>query len=424
MLFHKMGYDASKTIFNFGFCYACVIAMLYIPMMPVLLAYEVQLVKREYFNRWYGLKPYYAALVVSRTPATIFFSLIYLVITYPLTSQPMEGPRIAMFTTICIMVALISESMGTHGIAGLENLALIPGLVGSAPIQNIGAYGVELKNVCSYVDMLNLITGSIERIPALQCGFGYRESIFKHRFRLGYVIISVGLRLAKQWSPNLVYGDLATLDMKTVNPRQVFDTVCAMRRSKLPDPHKMGNAGSFFKNPVVEAIKFAELIAKYPTMPHYPKQNGQVKLAAGWLIDRCGLKGYRIGGVEVHQQQALVLVNVDKATSQDIVLLARHVRNAVAERFGLWLEPEVRFIGATGEINAIENSVFLGPALSVPLMLLAVYGIGSGDDPLPIVWRLARACSFLRYGIEGLHEPRWLLPPPSTTLTQLRLPSH
>ncbi|RVE39735.1 hypothetical protein evm_015615, partial [Chilo suppressalis] len=114
-LFYRMGYDASKTIFNFGFCYACIIAMLYIPMMPVLLAFpkEVQLVKREYFNRWYGLKPYYAALVVSRTPATIFFSLIYLAITYPLTSQPMEISRVLMFTTICIMIALISESMGT-----------------------------------------------------------------------------------------------------------------------------------------------------------------------------------------------------------------------------------------------------------------------------------------------------------------------
>ncbi|HIF6628417.1 UDP-N-acetylenolpyruvoylglucosamine reductase [Acinetobacter baumannii] len=239
------------------------------------------------------------------------------------------------------------------GICGLENLALIPGLAGSAPIQNIGAYGVELKDVCEYVDLLDFSTGAIDRIPAADCGFGYRESIFKHRFQTGHAIVGLGLRLSKQWQPKLSYGDLAKLDPATVTPLQVFESVCAMRRSKLPDPRETGNAGSFFKNPLVHAGKAAELITQYPGMPHYPQQDGQVKLAAGWLIDQCELKGYRIGGAAVHRQQALVLVNIDNAHSQDVVALARHVRKTVADKFGVWLEPEVRFIGATGELNAV-----------------------------------------------------------------------
>lgn len=152
----------------------------------------------------------------------------------------------------------------------------------------------------------------------------------------------------------LNYGDLTKLDPETVTPRQIFDSVCAMRRSKLPDPAVTGNAGSFFKNPLVSEEKGAELVALYPGMPHYPQRDGQVKLAAGWLIDQCELKGYQIGGAAVHRQQALVLVNLNDASSQDVVALARHVRNTVAKKFDVWLEPEVRFIGATGERNALE----------------------------------------------------------------------
>lgn len=248
---------------------------------------------------------------------------------------------------------LVCRTLET-GIPGLENLALIPGLVGSAPIQNIGAYGIELKNVCDYVDLLDLKTGAIDRISASDCGFGYRESIFKHRFQKGHIIVGVGLRLNKQWNPMLNYGDLTKLDPETVTPRQVFDSVCAMRRSKLPDPTVTGNAGSFFKNPLVSNEKAATMIAQFPSMPHYPQQDGQVKLAAGWLIDQCKLKGHQIGGAAVHSQQALVLVNLDNATSQDVVALARYVRNTVAAKFDVWLEPEVRFIGADSELNAVE----------------------------------------------------------------------
>ncbi|GAA3577161.1 UDP-N-acetylmuramate dehydrogenase [Gibbsiella greigii] len=239
-------------------------------------------------------------------------------------------------------------------IPGLENLALIPGRVGSAPIQNIGAYGIELKDVCEYVDLLDLNTGAIDRMSVARCGFGYRESVFKHQFKLGYIIVGVGLRLNKQWRPLLNYGDLTKLDPHSVTPHQVFEAVCQMRQSKLPDPRVTGNAGSFFKNPLVSKEQAQRLLSEYPGMPHYPQASGQEKLAAGWLIDQCALKGQQIGGAAVHSKQALVLVNQDSASSQDVVALARHVRNTVAEKFAVWLEPEVRFIGASGEVDALE----------------------------------------------------------------------
>lgn len=211
-----------------------------------------------------------------------------------------------------------------------------------------------MKDVCDYVDVLNLESGETRRLSAAECEFGYRESVFKHRYRDGYAITAVGLRLPKRWQPVLSYGDLRALDPATVTPSQVFDSVCAMRMSKLPDPAVTGNAGSFFKNPVVSASDFASILAHYPNAPHYPQADGQEKLAAGWLIDSCRLKGHVIGGAAVHQQQALVLINQHGATSQDVVQLAAYVRNRVGETFNVWLEPEVRFIGREGERNAVE----------------------------------------------------------------------
>lgn len=241
------------------------------------------------------------------------------------------------------------------GMHGLENLALIPGCVGSSPIQNIGAYGVELKQVCEYVDCIELETGKITRLDAQKCRFGYRDSIFKHEYQDRYAITAVGLRLAKVWQPVLTYGDLVRLNSGDVTPQAVFDAVCHMRTSKLPDPKVYGNAGSFFKNPVIDAQCAAELLKAYPEAPHYPQTDGMIKLAAGWLIDQCELKGYRCGGAAVHRNQALVLVNEDNAVSEDVVDLARHVRQCVGQKFNVWLEPEVRFIGRTGEINAVEK---------------------------------------------------------------------
>ncbi|GJJ81179.1 UDP-N-acetylenolpyruvoylglucosamine reductase [Pasteurella canis] len=238
------------------------------------------------------------------------------------------------------------------GINGLENLALIPGCVGSAPIQNIGAYGVEFKDVCDYVDVLDLSKGEQFRLSHEQCQFGYRDSIFKHDYVNGYVIVAVGLKLAKDWKPVLKYGSLANLDQSAVTSQQIFDEVCSVRRSKLPDPAEFGNAGSFFKNPVVSKADFDNLQQEYPTIPHFPQPDGYIKLAAGWLIDQCDLKGYQVGGAAVHQQQALVLINKHNATSSDIVELAHHVRQKVAQRFAVWLQPEVRFIDENGEVDS------------------------------------------------------------------------
>lgn len=248
---------------------------------------------------------------------------------------------------------LIKSLIEKH-IYGLENLALIPGNVGSAPIQNIGAYGKELKDVCAYVDIVELSTGKVTRLTNEECQFGYRDSIFKHHYQQGYAIIAVGLVLNKHWEPILTYGDLAKLSPETVTPQIVFESVCAMRTSKLPDPALTGNAGSFFKNPIVD-IKLAQrLKSKYPFCPQYVQHNG-VKLAAGWLIDQCGLKGYQSGGAAVHTKQALVLINKEgKASGRDIVNLASYIRQKVFERFGVQLEPEVRFIGRHGEINAVD----------------------------------------------------------------------
>ncbi|MCK9791922.1 UDP-N-acetylmuramate dehydrogenase [Providencia rettgeri] len=246
------------------------------------------------------------------------------------------------------------ETLLSEGVCGAENLALIPGCVGSAPIQNIGAYGLELKDICQYVDVLSLDTGKVTRLTAAECQFGYRDSIFKHEYQYGYVIISVGLKLAKEWTPKLIYGDLAQLDPNTVTPEQVFNSVCQTRRSKLPDPAITGNAGSFFKNPIISAEKAQAIKIAYPNCPQYNQEDGSVKLAAGWLIDQCGLKSHEIGGAAVHKQQALVLINKNRATGQDIVNLAKYVSQKVLERFGIHLEPEVRFIGKNGEINAME----------------------------------------------------------------------
>ncbi|RWR02543.1 UDP-N-acetylenolpyruvoylglucosamine reductase [[Pantoea] beijingensis] len=248
--------------------------------------------------------------------------------------------------------ALVEYSL-KNGFSGLENLALIPGCVGSAPIQNIGAYGVELNHICEYVDVLTLNSGEITRLSTEECLFGYRDSIFKHHYRAGHAIIAVGLYLKKRWQPIMTYGDLAKLDPTTVTPQQIYDAVCHMRRSKLPDPKITGNVGSFFKNPVLSKEHAMTILQDYPDAPHYPQDNA-VKLAAGWLIDQCQLKGHRIGGAAVHRQQALVLINESHATGQDIVSLAHYVRQKVGEKFNVWLEPEVRFIGATGEKDAVE----------------------------------------------------------------------
>lgn len=238
------------------------------------------------------------------------------------------------------------------GIYGLENLALIPGVAGSAPIQNIGAYGVEFANVCDFVDVVHLPTGERSRLSKEVCRFGYRDSIFKHEYKDEYAIIAVGLKLPKAWTPVLNYGSLAEFEPETVTAQQVFEEVCAVRSNKLPNPDEFGNAGSFFKNPVIDAVTFQQIQTAYPHIPNYPQADGTVKLAAGWLIDQCGLKGFQVGGAAVHAQQALVLINKENATGIDIVNLAKAVRQKVRDKFDVELHPEVRFMGKNGEIDS------------------------------------------------------------------------
>ncbi|MGL5291586.1 MAG: UDP-N-acetylmuramate dehydrogenase [Vibrionaceae bacterium] len=234
--------------------------------------------------------------------------------------------------------------------AGLENLALIPGLVGSAPIQNIGAYGLEVAERIEYVDVLMLDTLQVVRLSCSDCRFGYRDSIFKHELKDKAIIVAVGFALAKDWQPNLHYSDLKEL-AQDASAAQICAKVCEARQAKLPDPRVQGNAGSFFKNPVVD-IAVAERIKElYPQAPIYFVDEKSAKVAAGWLIDQCGLKGKQYGGAMVHDRQALVLVNNGQATAEDIIGLAKHVMASVFDKFAIALEPEVRFIGAHGEIT-------------------------------------------------------------------------
>ena len=231
-----------------------------------------------------------------------------------------------------------------QGWPGLENMALIPGTVGAAPVQNIGAYGIELRDRFESLDAVDLVTGRSVVIGPAMCAFGYRDSVFKHSLANRSVITRVRMRLPKPWQPVLGYLDIARKMQETgvpaPTPTQVFDWVCAIRRAKLPDPATIGNAGSFFKNPVVSREKHGELIARFPSLVGYALPGGRFKLAAGWLIDAAGLKGATRGRAGVYEKQALVLVNRGGATGAEILALAREVQDKVAERFGVMLEPE------------------------------------------------------------------------------------
>lgn len=232
-----------------------------------------------------------------------------------------------------------------QGWGGLENLALIPGTVGAAPMQNIGAYGVEQAASfvsCTYVDRRTL---RLHTLDAEACAFGYRESIFKHELRNRAIIVRVTYRLQRQPAVHTSYADvrneLIARGCAEPSIRDVYDAVVAIRSRKLPDPAVIGNAGSFFKNPVIDPITAHRLHAANPTMPQYVQDDGTVKLAAAWLIDQCGWKGYRDGDAGVHANQALVLVNHGQATGRQIVDLAHRIQHSVAERFGITLDTEV-----------------------------------------------------------------------------------
>jgi UDP-N-acetylmuramate dehydrogenase len=231
-----------------------------------------------------------------------------------------------------------------HGLPGLENMALIPGTVGAAPVQNIGAYGIELKDRFESLDAVDLVTGRMVTLDAAQCRFGYRDSVFKQHLAGKSVITTVRLRLPRPWVPVLGYLELerkmAETGLSAPDARQIFDWICDVRRAKLPDPAVIGNAGSFFKNPVVSAEQCRDIIDRDPEIVHYPLDDGSFKLAAGWLIDACGWKGKAIGRAGVYERQALVLVNHGGANGAEVLTLARAIQESVYGRFGIRLEPE------------------------------------------------------------------------------------
>ncbi len=234
-----------------------------------------------------------------------------------------------------------------RGLWGIENLSLIPGKAGAAPVQNIGAYGVEVGDVLRSVEYFDTRDLALHTMDAAECRFGYRESIFKHELKGRVIITAIEIELHHTPSPRLGYGDVE----REVEARggaslnNIREAICMIRRSKLPDTKVLGNAGSFFKNPVVDLATAERLKAEYADMPTYPTDDpAMVKLAAGWLIDRAGMKGYREGRVGVHDRQALVLINTGGATGDEVMALARKVQERVLEKFGVGIDTEVNII--------------------------------------------------------------------------------
>ncbi len=235
-----------------------------------------------------------------------------------------------------------------QGLGGLENLSLIPGTVGAAPIQNIGAYGVEMQDYFHHLTAFDFQTGETVTLDKSACRFAYRDSIFKREYKDRMVILEVTFALPKTWQARLNYGDvaqfLATKNIVQPSPKDVSDAIIVIRQSKLPDPAVIGNAGSFFKNPIVPAVLRDRLVASYPSMVSYVQTDGSYKLAAGWLIEQCGWKGKSLGRVGVYPKQALVLVNLGGATGAEVRQLAQQIRSDVRGKFGVDLEVEPVFI--------------------------------------------------------------------------------
>ncbi len=238
--------------------------------------------------------------------------------------------------------------------AGIENLSLIPGLVGAAPMQNIGAYGVEIKDVFQELEAIDKETGELVKFNLNDCEFGYRESVFKHKHKNKFFITSVSFKLTKLSSPKAIYkfktdyGDikntLSEMQVYDFSIKAVSDAVIKIRNSKLPNPKELGNAGSFFKNPSINKELFEELVLKYPVMPSFPQKDGSLKIPAGWLIEQCGWKGKVVGNTGSHKSQALVLVNYGNATGNEIWNLALEIQKSVKEKFGIEIMPEVNVV--------------------------------------------------------------------------------
>jgi len=235
-----------------------------------------------------------------------------------------------------------------QGWQGLENLSLIPGTVGAAPIQNIGAYGVEVGNHIHSVNTISLVDGKRRSFSTDECKFGYRNSIFKQDLKGEYLIYEVVFKLNKKPKYNITYAALKDFlqqhNVKKATAQSISEAVIQIRKSKLPDPTEIGNCGSFFKNPVVTKEQFQSLLEQYPTMPHYHVSNNEVKIPAGWLIEKCGFKGKKVGQVGTYEKQALVLINLGSATGKDAYDFAQNIILTVEENFDIKLHPEVNII--------------------------------------------------------------------------------
>jgi len=231
---------------------------------------------------------------------------------------------------------------------GVENLSLIPGTVGAAPMQNIGAYGSEIKETFESLEAVNMQTGKLETFNKEECRFGYRESVFKNEFKGLYFISSVNLKLNKNPVVNTDYGDIKAVlnewGITLPTLQEVSKAIISIRQSKLPDPAILGNAGSFFKNPVISSAHFEALKQKFPDIKSFPAPNGTIKVPGGWLIEQAGWKGKRIGNIGVHDKQALVLINYGGGTGKDLIQLAHDIIDSVKEKFDITLSPEVNII--------------------------------------------------------------------------------
>ncbi len=234
------------------------------------------------------------------------------------------------------------------GYQGLENLSLIPGLLGAAPIQNIGAYGVEIKDFLESVEIHDLSTGQIRTVSNPECEFEYRDSIFKRELKNKVIILSVTLKLNKHPEYNITYKDIENKihekGLKNLNAKVISELVVEIRKSKLPDPAVTGNAGSFFKNPVLNGDEINQLRTFYPDVPHFEYKNHLFKVPAAWMIEKCGWKGYRKGNVGVHKNQPLVLLNLGNASGKEIFRLSDEIRSSVKNKFGIFLEPEINIV--------------------------------------------------------------------------------
>jgi len=236
-----------------------------------------------------------------------------------------------------------------HNYGGIENLSLIPGNVGTTPIQNIGAYGVEIKDVFSSCEAISINNQSITTFEKEDCNFGYRESVFKNELKNQYIITSVVFKLTKKnHKTNSSYGaieaELALNNITNPSIKDISNAVIAIRKSKLPDPKVLGNSGSFFKNPIVPIETYKKAVLQYPEMPHYVVSDTEVKVPAGWLIEQAGFKGKRFGDAGIHEKQALVLVNYGNATGQEIVELSKHIQKTILDKYGIAIEAEVNII--------------------------------------------------------------------------------